>query len=153
MPQNCPPNTFLYTIKKGDTAYSLAQRYNTTVAAIISANPFIDPDNLKPGNNICIPRQKQFPSCPQGNYYEIKSGDTFYSIAQFYNISVADLQEANPGVNPESLSVDQIICIPVATPPATCPSGSRKYTIQKGDTFYSLARKFETTIEKLKQLN
>ncbi len=153
MPDQCPPNTFSYTIKKGDTVYSLAQKYNTAVAAIVSANPGININNLQVGEVICIPRQKQFPSCPEGNFYEIKAGDTFFSIARFFNISVDDLREANPAVNPETLQVGQIICIPVATPPVTCPTGSRSYTIQKGDTFYSLAQKYNTTVQKLRQLN
>ncbi len=153
MPQQCPPNTFLYAIKKGDTLYSLAQKYNTTIGAIISANPFIEQDNLLVGENICIPRQKQYPSCPEGNYYEIKAGDTFYSLAKFYNISLDDLKEANPGVNPESLQEGQIICIPLAVPPVTCPAGSRSYTVKKGDTFYSLSRRFNVTIDRLQQLN
>ena len=45
----------MYTIQAGDTLFALAQRYNTTVQAIINANPGIDPNRLVIGQRICIP--------------------------------------------------------------------------------------------------
>ncbi|TJX13617.1 LysM peptidoglycan-binding domain-containing protein [Tissierella creatinini] len=55
-PPTCPPGTFSYTVRPGDTFYILAQRYNTTVAAIQRANPTVNPNNLQVGQIICIPR-------------------------------------------------------------------------------------------------
>lgn len=52
---NCPPGTFAYTIKAGDTFFNLAQRFNTTVEAIERANPNVNPNNLQIGQIICIP--------------------------------------------------------------------------------------------------
>lgn len=51
----CPPGTFAYTIKAGDTFFNLAQRFNTTVDAIQRANPNVNPNNLQIGQIICIP--------------------------------------------------------------------------------------------------
>lgn len=53
--QTCPTGTFSYTVRAGDTFYILAQRYNTTVAAIQRANPNVNPNNLHIGQVICIP--------------------------------------------------------------------------------------------------
>ena len=72
--QQCPPGTMPYTIRPGDTFFSLARRFNTTVAAIISANPGVDPNRLQIGQRICIPMQPQFQSCPEGNFYTIRQG-------------------------------------------------------------------------------
>lgn len=151
--RQCPPGTQTYTIRRGDTIYKIARRYNTSVAAIISANPNIRPRSLQIGQVICVPRQPIYPACPEGNYYTIKPGDTLYSIARFYNVSLDDLIEANPGINPDALFPGQIICIPLAVPPVTCPAGSRRYTIRRGDTFYSIARRFNTTVAELRRLN
>ena len=147
--QQCPPGTMPYTIRPGDTFFSLARRFNTTVAAIISANPGVDPNRLQIGQRICIPMQPQFPSCPGGNFYTIRAGDTLFAIARRFNVSVDDLLEANPGIDPRSLRVGQIICIPAAVPPPVCPPGTFVYTIMAGDTFFSLARRFNTTVEAL----
>ena len=118
-------------------------------SAIVSANPQVDPNLLQIGQTVCIPRQPIVPSCPEGNYYQIKPGDTLYSISRRYNVSLDDLLEANPGISPELLMVGQIICIPLAVPPVTCPPGSTPYVIRPGDTFYSLARRYNTTVSAL----
>lgn len=147
-----PPGNNSYTIRPGDTFYSLAQRFNTTVAAIISANPMVNPLFLAIGQQICIPRQPVLPPCPEGNYYAIKPGDTLYSIAQSYSVSLDDLLEANPQIDLKNLLVGQVICIPPA-PPVTCPEGTRPYTVMRGDTIYSLARRFNTTVEAIMEAN
>lgn len=151
--RQCPPGTFLYTIKAGDTLYSIARRYNTTVPAIISANPFVNPNFLQIGQQLCIPRQRIYPPCPERNYYTIRPGDTLYSIARFFNVSLDDLLEANPGIEPERLFVGQIICIPLATPPVRCPAGTFSYTIQPGDTFYGIARRYNISVNALTRAN
>ena len=154
MVRQCPPGTVLYIIQAGDTFYGLAQRYSTTVSAIISANPNVDPSRLQIGQNICLPvRQPEFPPCPEGNYYTIRSGDTLYAIAQRYNVSLDDLREANPYVDPNRLRVGQVICIPVAVPPVTCPPNAMSYTIRPGDTFYRLAQSFRVSLDELLRLN
>jgi LysM repeat protein len=53
-PIPCPGGRF-YTIVSGDTLFSIGRRFNTTVNALIAANPGIDPNNLQPGQVICIP--------------------------------------------------------------------------------------------------
>ncbi|MGO1368327.1 MAG: M14 family metallopeptidase [Senegalia sp. (in: firmicutes)] len=44
-----------YTIKKGDTFYNIANRYYTTVNAIITANPDLNPNDLTIGSKIIVP--------------------------------------------------------------------------------------------------
>lgn len=150
--QKCPPGTFLYVIRPGDNFYRLAIRFNTTIPAIISANPMVNPNALRIGQTICIPRQPIYPSCPEGNYYTIRSGDNLYDIAVKYNVSLDDLLEANPGINPYMLMVGQVICIPLAVPPVDCPEGN-SYTIQAGDTFYRIARRFNVSLDDLIEAN
>ncbi|CAB3393179.1 LysM peptidoglycan-binding domain-containing protein [Kyrpidia spormannii] len=145
-----PPRTFPYFVRPGDTLYHLAQRYRTTVGAIISANPFVDPYHLRIGQQLCIPHQPIYPACPEGNYYTIRPGDTLAAIAQFFNVSLADLIEANPGIDPYRLRVGQIICIPLAVPPVTCP---HRYIVQPGDTFYSIAQRFNISVDALMRMN
>lgn len=153
--RTCPTGSFAYTIKSGDTLYSLAIRYNTTVEAIMALNPGIDPNNLRIGQIICIPSST--PSrCPSGSFqYTIKSGDTLYNLAIKYNTTVEAIMALNPGIDPNNLQIGQVICIPgsVVPPTPTCPSGSFAYTIKSGDTLYKLAITYNTTVEAIMALN
>jgi len=51
----CPPGTFVYSVRQGDTLWLLADRFNTTVEDILNLNPGIDPDRLAIGQQLCIP--------------------------------------------------------------------------------------------------
>lgn len=114
----CPPGSFSYRIVAGDTLYRLAQRFGTTVAVLLAANPGINPNALYIGQQICIPSGGQPIPCPPGSVtYTIRSGDTLYAIAQLYGTTVAAIIAANPGIDPNNLQVGRIICIPLAASP------------------------------------
>lgn len=144
----CPIGTFIYYIKPGDTLYKLSQRFNTTVSAILNANPGLDPHWLRVAQGICIPRQPVFPACPHGTFYSVRPGDTLYKIAMRNNISLRDLLRVNPGINPDLIYVNQVICIP--KPPAGRPpkklipvniEGMTEYreaSLKKSDQGYSI---------------
>ncbi len=156
LPGVCPPGTRSYTLQAGDTFYSLAQRFGTTVEAIMAANPGVDPDRLQIGQVICIPMVAPPPPptrCPENTRpYRIQAGDTFFRLAKSFGTTVEAIMAANPGVDPERLQIGQIICIPRRMP-ARCPMGTRPYTVQAGDTFYSLAQRFGTTVEAIRAAN
>lgn len=154
--QRCPMGSFPYTIKSGDTLYELARRNGTTVQAITSINPGINPNNLRIGQVVCIPGAvpPQPIPCPNGFYYTIRQGDSFYSIAQRYNISVQELMRANPGINPNNLQIGQAICIPrgVTPQPTPCPNGFY-YTIKQGDTLFSIGQRYGVSVQSLLSAN
>ncbi len=107
--EDCPG--FLYQIKSGDTIYKLSLRFHTTVNAILSVNPGIVPDNLRVGQQICIPGTGL---CPKElTPYTIRAGDTLFFIARRFGISVQDIINANPGIDPRNLQVGQEICLPL----------------------------------------
>ncbi len=151
----CPPSSEPYTITSGDTYTHLAQRFNTTVAAIVSANPFVDPDDLRVGQVVCVPRQPFYSSCPEGNYYTIERGDTFFVLARRFDTTVEAIKQANPDVDPEALLIGMTLCIPesVALPPHRCPAGTTLYTIKRGDTFFHLAQRHNITVDALLRAN
>jgi N-acetylmuramoyl-L-alanine amidase len=64
------------------------------------------------------------PQQVNGGNYKIKTGDTFYSIARDFGISVQDLQRANPNVNHRALQIGSYIVIPQKSAPAPQPKGN-----------------------------
>ncbi|HPT88430.1 MAG TPA: LysM peptidoglycan-binding domain-containing protein [Bacillota bacterium] len=151
IPAPQPPvcrNGFLYTIVSGDTLFSLALRFNTTVDAILRANPGLNPNQLYVGQQICIPGRPT-PACP-GTIYTVVTGDTLTSIAVRFNTSVQAIIQANPGINPNFIVPGQQICIPT-TPTPRCPGFI--YTVVAGDTLFSIANRFNTTINTILQVN
>ncbi|MEW6574414.1 MAG: LysM domain-containing protein [Bacillota bacterium] len=151
-PQVCPPGTFPYIVRAGDTYFSLARRFNTTVEAIAAANPGVDPNNLQIGQTICIPGAAPT-VCPPGTFpYTVRAGDTYFSLARRFNTTVEAIAAANPGVDPNNLQIGQRLCIP-GMAPGMCPAGTFAYTVQSGDTYFSLARRFNTTVEAIAAAN
>lgn len=96
------------------------------------------------------------PPCPAGSVgYTVGSGDSFYTIARRLGTSLAVLGALNPGVNPDTLQVGRQICVPAAAAapqPQTCPGGSI-YTIEAGDTYYTIAASHGLTVQALLTAN
>ncbi|MGE5552177.1 MAG: LysM peptidoglycan-binding domain-containing protein [Bacteroidota bacterium] len=147
----CPGGT-IYAIRPGDSLFSLARRFGTSVMAIMAANPGLDPQNLQLGQEICIPVAPTPGGCPGGFFYTIVTGDTFFSIARRFGIAVPALAAANPGVDPNALQLGQRICVPAPAPPVE-PCPGRFYTIQPGDTLIGIARRFGYFIDALLAIN
>ncbi len=132
------PTYQTYTIKKGDSLYSISKKYNTTVDAIKKIN------NL-PSNILTIGTTIQIPSSNQkNNTYTVERGDTLYSIAKRLGVSIDFLKAAN-NLTTNMLSVGDKLIIPTEE--------KNTHKVTKGDTLYSLARKYNTTVANLKTLN
>ena len=139
-PANCPGQ--IYTVVAGDSLYTIAKKFGTTVDAIVRANPQItDPSKISVGQQICIPTGPT-PPCT-GQIYVVQAGDTIFSIAQRFGVTVDAIIAANPGIDPNRLVIGQRICIPSVTPPCT----GQIYTVQAGDTLFSIAQRFGVTVD------
>jgi len=114
----CPIGSIPYQVKAGDTISSIATQFYTTAETILSSNSDIDASNLKIGQIICITEQLPIvPTCPSMNIYVINVGDTPYSIANKFGISLEDLYNSNIGLDPYNLMVGRIICLPFTPTP------------------------------------
>ena len=90
-----------HQIKEGESIYSLAKQYNSSIEGIITANPGLKPDQYVPGTNVKVVSNSALPfiyeRTGRRNYkYEAKRGETFASIANDNGISEAELKAANP---------------------------------------------------------
>lgn len=159
-----PNNMFMYTVKSGDTLYGIARKFGTTVQAIMDLNYFKN-TNIKPGDVIRIPEmyfKEEEMVIPNYINYIVKKGDTLYSIARNNNVSVDILIKDN-GLTNNNLTIGQIIRIRVPSSSEEVyeecfgedyePITVTTYTVKKGDNLYSIARKYNTTVDAIKKKN
>ena len=131
-----------YIVKSGDTLYSIAKKYNTTVDEIKKLN------NLK-SNNLSIGMElkiKEEPSSTNYIDYVVKSGDNLYSIAKKYNTTVDEIKKLN-GLTSNLLNIGMTLKIPIQI------GNYINYTVKSGDNLYSIAKKYNTTVDEIKKLN
>ena len=131
-----------YVVKKGDTLYSIARKYNTSVDNLKSINNIIT-DSLAIGQIIKLPSTSNVAS----DTYIVKKGDSLYSIARTYNTSVDKLKEIN-NLTSNALAIGQVLKLPSSN-----TSENVVYTVKKGDSLYSIAREYGTTVDAIKKLN
>lgn len=147
---SAPVSGTKYTVKAGDTLYSIAKKYNITVSSLAKANSITNYNLIRVGQVLTIPGKTIAPPATSVKY-TVKAGDTLYSIAKKYNITVAPLAKANNITNYNLIRVGQVLTIPGKTtaPPAT----SVKHKVKAGDTLYSIARTYKTTVAKIAATN
>lgn len=139
----------IYVVKKGDSLYSIAKKFNVSIDALKSAN------NLQ-NNLIRINQKLVIPGFTDNNLsnitYVVQKGDTLYSISNKYNTTVDELKKYN-NLSNNILSIGQSLNIPSDTKDNNIKPSNKTYTVQRGDTLYSIARKYDTTVNDLRKLN
>jgi LysM repeat protein len=105
-----------YTVKAGDTVSGLAQRFGTSVSAIVSANGLSNGGRLiYVGDRLAIPGAGASSASSQSSgSYTVKAGDTVSELAARYGTSVAAIASASSLSDPDFIVVGQKLSIPGA---------------------------------------
>lgn len=138
-------NNKYYIVKKGDSLYSIARRNNMTVDKLKSLNNLTS-NILSIGQRLIISSGSNVPN----NVYVVKKGDTLWSIANNFNVSVNDLKNVNNKSN-NSLSIGEQLIIPGKSTGENV--STTIYTVKSGDNLYSIARRYNVTVNEIKSLN
>jgi len=97
-------------------------------------------------------------------YHVVRNGDTIWSMSRNYGASVSIIEQHNPGISNRYLKIGETIIIPAlgnASPPpqntpvtVTVPSNfTGTHIVEKGETFWSLGRKYGVAPEVLAEAN
>ena len=142
-----------YVVQKGDTLYSIALKYGTTPNEIIRKNNLKN-NTLTVGQTLTIPNDVEstgdYSDMSNSNAYVVQRGDSLYSIANAYNVSVNDLRNIN-NLTSDILSVGQVLIIPGNSNRNS--NTSNLYVVKRGDSLWSIANKFNVSINKIRMLN
>ena len=166
----------IHTITKGQSLYSIANMYNTTVDAIVKLNPGSE-QVIVEGKQLKVPRPDKVTD--EGTFHTILQGETLYGLSQKYKVSVKAILDANPGLNEKNFRYGQVVNIPKAdgsstsTPVATDqpqqtavqpqqPSGiqgpvqsrcKEMHKVARKETVFSIARMYGITEQELLDAN
>lgn len=117
-------NYIIYTVKPGDTLYSLCKRFGITEEKFYEIN-----SDLNPSKTLKVNQQIKFPASAidekieqkisEGQkdtskyiYHIIEKGETVYNLTKKFNVTREELQSANPDFDGIKLKVGEVILIP-----------------------------------------
>ena len=152
-----------------ETLYSIANKYNVAVSDLQEANRFLKTDGLQPGQILKIIKFEEPPKMAVGTKmytsYDVVAGDTKYSVAKKFGITVEELEKQNPEIK-ESLPLGYKLKINAAKTNTTAPIsiGEQEkahakaidlleYTVKPGETLYSLTHHFNLSEASLIGIN
>ncbi len=152
-----------YTVKAGDTLYSISRRFGMSLSQLVSANGISTSSIIQPGETLRVTGGEVTSSvvrtnttATSGGHYTVQAGDTLYSIARRNGMNLSSLLSLN-GLSQSSmiypgqrLTLSQSEGISAGyrrTASSTSTTGN--YTIQAGDTLYSISRRFGISLSTL----
>jgi peptidoglycan DL-endopeptidase LytE len=153
-----------HKIVKGETITSIAKQYDIKPSQIYDLNP--NTRKVLRLNSVLLIPVLNFKKETESEKivektHEVKPKESLYRIAKQYKISIDDLKKWNPSIETESLAIGQILFVTenkiskTATLETEKSSGQEffVYEVLPKETKYSLAKKFETSIQDLENWN
>jgi peptidoglycan DL-endopeptidase LytE len=149
-----------YTVHSGDSLWKISQTYQVTIDQLKNWNQ-LSTETIYVNQNLLVvpPAGQTSSSAVPTNVtvsYTVKSGDTLFSIAKSYNTTLSDLISLN-GLTSDLISIGQQLKIPSTTKASSSvisnsPS-SVTYTVQRGDSLFAIATRFNLSVYQLKTMN
>jgi LysM repeat protein len=155
----------VHVVQRGETLYSIAVRYGTSVQAIMQAN------GLRNANYIWVGQRLRIPGAggssggssagSSGGVHVVQYGETLYSIARRYGTSIQAIMQANGLSNPNFIWVGQRLRVSGAASSSggsssgggTTSSGGTIHVVQRGETLSSIAQRYGTSVSALVRAN
>lgn len=163
-----PPSAgdyFLYTVKNKETLYGISKKFGVEIQQILKLNPETG-NTLKEGQTIKLPSESSKGSKtnqePEGKTinHTVQPGETLYSISKKYNITLAEIEKANPGIT-GAIKTGQVLVIPlkggkspdIDDKKSQTEGALKKHTVATGETIYSISREYSVETDSIYKLN
>ena len=141
-------NDDIYVVKKGDTLYSISKKLNISINTLKALNK-LNTNEIYVGQQLILCNDK---NTEEYDVYTVKKGDSLWSISQKYDISVKELIELN-NLNNLTLQINQKLKVPKIITIEPEENDTEIYIVEKNDTLWSISRKFNISVNELKELN
>ena len=135
-------NDTYYVVKNGDTLWSIARKHNLSVNELKALNN-LSSNDLSLGQRLIVGKGSS-------NDYVVSAGDTLWAIARKFNVSVGDIKSLN-NLSSNNLSIGMTLKIPPYSNKQN--EETNVYVVKSGDSLWSIARMFNSTVDKIKSLN
>ena len=147
-----PGDYKVYTVQKNDSLYKIANQYGVSVDDIIKLNN-LSSTTLQIGDQLLIPSTVEI---EPSDIYVVQKGDSLYKIANQFGTTVNEIIKAN-NLTSNNLSIGQQLFIPgdentEKEPPIT-NNTDITYIVQKGDSLWNIAKKYNISVNELKEYN
>ena len=136
----------VHVVQPGDSLSALAAKFKVKQGTLAKVNNIPADTDLTPGQPLYIPE-----AIYEG-YHTVRKGESPYVIARKYGVPVDRLLEANGFTKRTLIHPGQQIKVPGMAGEPTVVT-SRTYKIRRGDTLAKIARKFDTSVNRIKAVN
>jgi LysM repeat protein len=151
-------DSVVHVVQWGETLFSIARHYGTSVEAISAANGIADPTRIYAGQRLTIPTA-EVPRVPAaaGATHVVGPGENLYRIALRYGTTAQALAEFNAIYNPDHVVAGQTLRIPGSPTAPTVAyqpeHAATTHTVQPGETLMAVAIHYNVTLWTLVQVN
>jgi murein DD-endopeptidase MepM/ murein hydrolase activator NlpD len=158
-----PQGLTIHVVQRGETLFSIAMQYGTSVDDLVGLNGLTDPTRILVGQRLLVPSADTSASLPQN--HTVQAGETLLSIAQAYGLEMQSLIEINGLANPDQIYVGQVLSIapsaeiPTSIPVTPLPEAalpsftSNIHVVQAGETLFRIATSYGVTVQDMAAAN
>ncbi|MFW5971863.1 MAG: LysM peptidoglycan-binding domain-containing protein [Bacillota bacterium] len=145
-----------YTVKSDDTLWTISQKTGTAIEKITDYNNINDLNNIYVGQKLTI-SQTNNENSSESFRYTVKTGDLLWKIAQKYDVTQEEIINLNKLKSPYYIYVGQTLLIPGEVEESKEKSSEitdySYYTVKAGDILWNISQKYNTTVQRLVELN
>ncbi|GAG74560.1 unnamed protein product, partial [marine sediment metagenome] len=173
----------MHIVKKGETLWSISQKYNLSVDLILATNNIVNSELISIGQEMKIPSHKNAvaetnivnqavidkknnninnnisqPENAEPIVYTVKAGDNLWNISRKYGVSVEVIIEVNNLRDKDLLSLGQKLEIPAIGGGVSNSKQKQEptivtYTVVKGDTLWSISQRYDVKMSSIISVN